>query len=181
MAAQHGLSHINLLPKDSFEFSGLGKILKWTTSVGRVLVVMTEFVVILAFASRFYFDKKLNDMSETIDGKLAIIQNYSDTETQVRDILARQQAINNYLTNRINIAAKFTELGGIIPPGVTLDSMDLTGKNLSIRGSAGSEASYAQLLLALKSNGNLSKISLDNSSYDQTTGMVKFSAQITYK
>lgn len=181
MAAQHGLSHINLLPKDSFEFSGTGKLLKWTTTIGRVLVVMTEFVVILAFASRFYFDKKLNDLSETIDGKLAVIQSYQETETQMRDLLSRQGVVSNYLTSNLDIVNRFSDLGKQIPPGITLDVVSMKGKDVSVKGSAGSETAFAQLLLGLKRDTLLKKISLDNTTYDQNTGSVKFSFLMTYK
>jgi Tfp pilus assembly protein PilN len=181
VAAQHGLSHINLLPKDSFEFSGTGKLLKWTTTVGRVLVVMTEFVVILAFASRFYFDKKLNDLSETIAGKLAVVQSYNEVETQMRDLISRQSVVSNYLTNKIDISNKITDLGRQIPLGVAVDSLSMKGKDVSVKGTAGSETAFAQFLLSLKKDPLLKKISLDSTTYDQTSGSVKFSFQMTYK
>ncbi len=181
MAAKHGLSHINLLPKDSFEFSAAGKILKWTTTVGRVLVVMTEFVVILAFASRFYFDKKLNDLSENIDGKLAVIQSYAETETKMRDILARQNVISGYVSKKLDISNKFTNLSRQIPPGITLDSLNIKEKDVSLKGNASSETAFAQFLLSLKKDPLLKKISLGNTSYDQSTGSVKFNFLLTYK
>ena len=181
MAAQHGLSHINLLPKDSFEFSGVGKLLKWTTTVGRVLVVMTEFVVILAFASRFYFDKKLNDLSEVIDGKMAVIASYAETESQMRDILQRQSIVTNYLTSKIDVVNKISNLGKVLPAGVTLENVNLIGKDVSVKGVAGSETSFAQLLIGLKRDSQLKRIALDNTTYDQSTGSVKFSFKMTYK
>lgn len=181
MAAQQGLSHINLLSKDSFEFSGTGKLLKWTTTVGRVLVVMTEFVVILAFASRFYFDKRLNDLSESIDGKLAVVRNYSETEIQMRDLLARQSIVENYMTNNIDISNKIADIGRQIPSGITLDSLSMKNKDVFVKGSAGSETAFAQLLLGLKKDNLVKKISLDSTTYDQSTGSVLFSFKMTYK
>lgn len=181
MAAQHGLSHINLLPKDSFEFSSTGKLLKWSTTVGRVLVVMTEFVVLLAFASRFYFDKKLNDLTETIDGKLTVIKSYAETESQMRDFLARQDVVSNYVINKIDIPNKIVDLGKQIPSGITLDTLSMNNKTVTVKGVAGSEASFAQMLLNFKRNPLLRKILLDSTTFDQTTGSVKFSFSMTYK
>jgi len=56
------LFKVNLLPKDNFEFSLVGKFLRWALTAGRVMVVLTEFVVILAFGSRFWLDKEMNDL-----------------------------------------------------------------------------------------------------------------------
>lgn len=181
MTAQRGLSHINLLPKDSFEFSGVGKVLKWTTTVGRILVVMTEFVVILAFASRFYFDKKLNDLSDTIDAKIEVIKGYSDVETQTRDVLSRQVYISNYLSKKIDTSKKITDFAKIMPLSVKIDTLEITGKEMNVSAVAGSETAFAQLLLSLKKNPDLRRLSLNSTTYDQSSGSVRFSFKVTYK
>ena len=181
MAAQYGLSHINLLPKDSFEFSSLGKILKWTITVGRVLVVMTEFVVILAFASRFYFDKKLNDLNEEIEGKLAVVQGYAETESTMREVLSRQSVIATNLSKSVRVDERMAGLGRIIPMGVTLESVKMNGKRVDVTGSAGSEALFAQMLANLKVSPEITKVSLGPTSYNQSEGRVDFSINVIYK
>src|SRR3989344_7346869 len=100
------LAKINLLPKDSFDFSTLGKFLRWSLTTGRVLVVLTEFVVILAFGSRFYFDKRLNDLVEEIVQKQAVVDSYAEIEKTTRDILTKQEVVNSYLANNLRISAR---------------------------------------------------------------------------
>lgn len=181
MAAQRGLSHINLLPKGSFEFSGLGKILKWTTTVGRVLVVLTEFVVILAFASRFYFDKRLNDLNDEIEGKLAVIQGYAEVESQMRDVLARQLVVSQSGAQAVNVEKKIADMGGAIPLGVSLKNLTIDEKFLDIEGSAGSEALFSQTLSNLKMTPGVSRVSLGQTSYEQLEGRLAFKINIMYK
>lgn len=181
MAAQHGLSHINLLPKDEFEFSTLGRILKWATTAGRVLVVLTEFVVILAFGSRFYFDKKINDLNEVIDNKLAIIQGYNEVETRTRELLTKQSVINDYLKNNIQIGDRFETVSKLLPRDVNLSVMKVSSNELTIEGDAGSEATFAQTLRSFRTDPRLKQMSLAKSSFDQVAGTVKFNIKMTYK
>ena len=181
VAAQHGLSHINLLPKDSFEFSALGKILKWTTTVGRILVVMTEFVVILAFASRFYFDKKLNDLNDEIEGKLAVIQGYAEVESNMREVLARQAVIVEAGTGAVNVEERISSISRAIPIGVTLGTMKIAEKEVLLTGSAGSEGLFAQTLTNFKKTTEVSRVNLGQTSYDQSEGRVNFTITVTYK
>lgn len=181
MAAQRGISHINLLPKDSFEFSALGKILKWTTSVGRVLVVMTEFVVILAFASRFYFDKKLNDLTEELEGKTAIIKGYSEVESQARIVLAKQSALITSDSSNIKLATRIGEISRALPAGVLLKSINLETKEMVLEGTCGSEASFAQTLARLKTMSGVGKIGLGQTSFSQADGVLAFNIRVTYK
>ena len=181
MATAHGVSSINLLPKDSFEFSTFGKALKWATTAGRVLVVMTEFVVLLAFASRFYFDKKLDDLGEVLVQKQAQIVAYADVETQIRKVLIKQQPVEVFQKSNLGFAAKVDGLTQILPAGTVLDSMTLDKDGLALSGRAQSEFGFAQFVSGIKKMPNVSMINMKDTSFDQTTGGVKFSIQISFK
>ena len=181
MAAQYGLSHINLLPKGSFEFSTLGKVLKWTTTVGRVLVVMTEFVVIMAFASRFYFDKKLNDLNEEIEGKMAVIQGYAEVESSLRKILARESVVADSKTKTIDVGGKIASISRILPPGVILETLEINQEGVNLSGSARSEGLFAQTLANFKNAKEVNRVSLGQTVYDQSEGSVVFTIDAIYK
>jgi Tfp pilus assembly protein PilN len=181
VATAHGVSSINLLPKDSFDFSTTGKALKWATTVGRVLVVLTEFVVLLAFASRFYFDKKLSDLGDVLVQKEAQIAAYADVETSMRKILAKEAPIETAQKDSLGFANKFDGLTRIMPVGTTLDSLSLSGAGLAILGRAQSEYGFAQLIAGIKKMPNVKTINMKDTSFDQTTAGVKFNMVINFK
>lgn len=181
MAAKQGFSHINLLPKDSFEFSPLGRFLSWATTAGRVMVVMTEFIVLLAFGSRFYFDKKLNDLTEVLDQKQAQINAFSEIEAQIRTLLSKQSPVETYLKSNLNFSGKYANLGKIIPPGVKLDKLLIDSFGLNMEGEASSELSFAQFLNRLKKMDRIAMIGMKETTFDQVTGTVKFNIQTTFK
>lgn len=181
MATAHSVSSINLLPKGSFEFSTTGKALKWAITVGRVLVVLTEFVVLLAFASRFYFDKKLSDLGEVLTQKEAQISAYAAVETEMRKVLAKQRPVETLQSGGLRFASRIDSLTQIMPTGTVLDSLSLDKNGLSISGKAQSEYGFAQFITRLKKISGVAMINLKDTSFDQTTGGVKFSIQINFK
>jgi hypothetical protein len=181
VATAHGVSSINLLPKDSFEFSVAGKTLKWIMTAGRVLVVLTEFVVLLAFASRFYFDKKLSDLGEVLVQKETQIAAYVDVETEMRKILAKQKPIETFQTKGLGFQTKIDGLTRIIPQGVAVENLTLDSSGLTVAGKASSEYGFAQLISGVKKMPNVAMVNMKDTSFDQTTGGVKFSIQVSFK
>jgi len=181
VATAHGVSSINLLPKDSFEFSTLGKALKWITTAGRVLVVLTEFVVLLAFASRFYFDKKLDDLGEVLIQKEAQIAAYSSVETKMRKVLTKQQAVETFQKDGLGFSNKIGGLTAVLPTGTVLDTLALNEKGLTVAGKAQSEFGFAQFISGVKKMPGVTTVNMKDTSFDQTTGGVKFGLQINFK
>lgn len=181
MATAHGVSSINLLPKDSFEFSAAGKALKWATTVGRVLVVLTEFVVLLAFASRFYFDKKLDDLGEVLSQKEEQIWAYEEVEYEMRKILTKQLQVETLGKEGLGFSSKIDSLMTVLPIGVVLERLSLGNNGLEVAGNAESEYGFARLISGVKKIPGVAMINMKETSYDQKTGGVKFSIQINFK
>lgn len=165
---------VNLLPKDAFETSFLGKFLKWSLTAGRVTVVLTEFVVILAFASRFWFDKKLNDLRESNDSKQTTIQSYVETENQMRKILVRQVAVENFLDEGLEISKGLDKLKLSLPNGTVLSQVNFVPGGLGIAGIAGSEQALAWTINAMKSHQDVTVVEIKKIEFDQKRGGVVF-------
>ena len=146
-----------------------------------MLVVVTEFVVLLAFASRFYFDKKLDDLGEVWIQKEVQIKTYQDVETEMRKILAKQRPVEAFQSGGLRFVSIIDDLTQIIPIGTVLSSLSLDKSGLSISGKAQSEYGFAQFVYGVKKIPGVAMISLGETSFDQTTGGVKFSIQIKYK
>ena len=149
-------------------------------TAGRVLVVLTEFVVLLAFASRFYFDKKLSDLGEVIIQKEAQIEAYGDIEAEMRKILAKQVPIETSQKG-LDFSSRIDNLTRVLPIGTVVDSVTLDNNGLMISGKAQSEYGFAQFISGIKKMPGVAKINLKETGFDQTTGGVKFGIQINYK
>jgi Tfp pilus assembly protein PilN len=126
---------INLVPKDPFFNTILGKTLKWALSVGRYIVIFTELVVILSFVTRFTLDRQVTDLNNAINQKQTVISSFGDLEKNVRIIQAQ---IENYIQieQQTNIAEVFPALSEITPPTVQLDQLIIKAGNISFTGTA---------------------------------------------
>lgn len=172
---------INLLPKNSFEFSAVGKFLYWAMTTGRVLVVLTEFIVLLSFGSRFYFDKKINDLSEVIDQKIAQIESFSEIETQIREVLVKQKPVIAYLERNINFSNKYDSLAEAVPKGVLMEKVYIDQNTLRLTGKAETELAFAQFLSNMKQVPYFSYLNIRDTNFEQNTKAVTFTIQATYK
>ncbi len=145
------------------------------------MVVLTEFVVLLSFGSRFYFDKKINDLSETIDQKIAQIESFSEIESEIRIVLAKQKPLVNYLDKNINFAQKYDNLSLSVPKGVAMEKVYIDQTTLRLTGKAETELSFANFLANIKTMDSLSYINIRDTNFEQNTKAVTFTIQATYK
>ncbi len=136
---------VNLLPKDPFFASPLGRFLQWALSVGRYLVIFTELVVILSFASRFYIDRKITDLNGAIHQKQIIIESYGDLEQQVRTV---QKKIESYqqVEQQVDITDSFEAMSQIAPQDVTLESLNMKPDSVIFSGRTLSQVSLNLLV-----------------------------------
>lgn len=173
---------INLLPKDEFEASTFGKFIKWAVSIGRWIVVLTEFIVICAFLSRFYFDTKLANLFDDIKQKQAIVDSAFSFEEKFRFAQERIKIVKTLLAEEKKPSALFVETGQLLPFDVFLTGMGVEENKLSLKGYSLSEKSLNVFLSGLVSNPRLGEVSLDNvSSQKDNPSAIDFSISTLVK
>lgn len=160
---------INLLPKDPFMSSPIGKVLQWALSVGRYIVIFTELIVIISFITRFSLDRQITDLNENIFQKKTVIESYGDLEDKVR---ITQQKTQQYvqLADQPNLSEVFPQVTAIIPQGVSLDELTVQPGSIDFTGTALSENSFNLLVnnLQLSPDFNTIVVQSITTSKDQT-------------
>ena len=91
---------IEFLPQEEWQKGTLGHLLKWALTVGRFIVVFTELIVILAFLSRFKFDRDLTDLNEAVSQKKAIVEAAADFEQDFLFLQKQLETIAGLKKNR---------------------------------------------------------------------------------
>ncbi len=180
MSAQRKIVGIDLLPGNSFEKSDLGLVLNWIKISGRTIIVLTEFAVILAFGSRFWFDKTLNDLKETVDQKQSVVRSYESVETKMRDTLAREAVVSGSLGGSARINILVEDLVVATPIDVFFENISCIGSLVAIRGRAGSELGLSGLLANLTKNPKVGQVSLSEIKYSQTDKQLSFGVSFEY-
>jgi Tfp pilus assembly protein PilN len=167
---------INLLDKPSFEKTPLGAFLSWALSYGRYIIVCTEIVVLMAFILRFSLDRKITDLNEQINDKIAIIQANSTFETQYRILQKRFIEIGKIFATQDVSLNTLKYLETITPPGVKFESVSISENNLLISALADSNLSLSIFISNLKKSDKLTQVNLTSLNKNLTQA-----SQITFQ
>ncbi len=171
---------INLLPQEEFDASVLGRMLKWAMGSFRIIVILTEMVVMAAFLSRFWLDAQNSDLDNAIKIASAQISTQSNFEKEFRGI---QQKLSIFK----QIAANATESGKLdlisskIPNDLVLSSVSIQNDIIQVKGTAGSEMGVAQFVTNLKSSPSVKKVDLDSiGSLERNQSLLTFLINVSF-
>lgn len=151
---------IELLPREDWEKTSFGKLLKWVLTVGRYILIATELIVILAFLSRFKLDRDLTNLHEEIKEKQAKIEASSDFEEEFRFLQKRLASIEGLEKKQVVTAGVLEELSALIPLDVSLTDLSVSDKEVSLTATALSEQGLASFLNNLKSSDKFENLVL---------------------
>lgn len=162
---------INLVPQDPFFETPLGRFLKWALSVGRYIVIFTELIVIVSFASRFTLDRMVTDLNGSINQKERVIQSYGDLEAEFRFI---QQQIEDHqqLKQDANLIDIFPILNENIPRNVVFETLLIRPDAINFTGSALSQDALNVLVNNLQLSPYFTQVTVNKieSRGEKTTG-----------
>lgn len=171
---------INLLPQEEFDVSTLGRILKWAMGTFRIIVIVTEMVVMAAFLSRFWLDAQNSDLNDVIAIKTAQIASQSDFEKQFRTV-QHKLSIFKTLTDSARPSEKLSVIGSKIPSDVVISGISVGDVSAQLNGTALSEFSIAQLLNSVKNEKSLKTVDLGSlSTSENDASLTVFSINIGY-
>lgn len=151
---------INLLPQKEFERSSLGRILKWALSSFRIIVIVTELIVMAAFLSRFWLDAKSSDLNDAISQKKAIITSFAETEKKFR-AFQKQIDIFTKITSSTPKSEYVNLITSLTPTDLILNSISDNEDSLQIIGYSSSEQNISQFIKNLSSAGKFKDVSLN--------------------
>lgn len=127
------VKEISLLPQERFRKSPIGRLSFWLVSVGRYIIVFTELIVVSAFLSRFYLDRKNADLSEKIRQQKAILASVSDFENDYLLFQKRLKLIESKMELEENFAEPLRTIASHLHPDVLISSYSyIRDKNLPV-------------------------------------------------
>lgn len=171
---------INLLPQEKFNVSITGRVLRWAMGTFRIIVIVTEMIVMAAFLSRFWLDAQNSDLNNTIKIKSAQISALAGTEKEFRAI-----------QSKVNIVGKIqqtTKPGQIVDAitsklseNVTLTGISVSDGTVLINCISQEESGISQFINNLKTSNTFKDVGLTsiNSSVNNPAQTI-FSVNLTY-
>lgn len=116
----------SLLPDSENNNTIFGRVLRWLTTVGRFVIVFTELIVISAFLSRFWLDRKNSDLSEVIRQQKAILESTKDFEIEFNLLQDRLGVIKDFYSVSHRSQSQIETLVESTPFEITYSSLSLT-------------------------------------------------------
>jgi hypothetical protein len=150
---------VNLMPKDPFFETAIGRLLNWTLSVGRYVVIFTQLVVILSFSTRFVLDRQVTDLNATINQKKLAIESYANLEKRFL-FIQKQITDIKQLQQESNLMEIFPLLNETIPSNVILNDLIIRRDELVFSGIALSQASLNVLVNNVKLSPHFDNVSI---------------------
>lgn len=161
-------NHINLLPQEAFSASTYGRILAWLTSSFRVIVILTNMVVIIAFLSRFWLDSRRSDLNQEIKQKKAILSSTSEFENEFRDVQKRLTEYKKLRENESSFSNDLRQIASATPGNVRITDINLNNGLLAITGNCISTTDIEQFVVNLASLKSFGKITIGEVSSSKT-------------
>lgn len=182
MAAQKKREEVNLLPQEEFAASILGRVLTWLLTTFRVLVILTEVIVVAAFLSRFWLDAKSTDLNDEIKQKQAIIASYSSFEKDWNNLQRKITVLLPLTIKEKPISDLLSQIATFVPPEINLLAISISNKDekVEIRGESFSEKPIAQFITNLSAINELSGVSLSQVVTQSSTQTIEFSLKAAY-
>lgn len=171
---------INLLPQEEFEGTTLGRVLRWAMGTFRIIVIVTEMVVMGAFLSRFWLDAKNSTLSESIKIASSQIQVQSAFEIKFRNLqnkisIFKQIAASQKSSERLGVVA------GKTPTGVNITSVSVKDNEATVKGDSVGETEIAQFISNLKSDTSIKRVALGSlSSTEGNQSFISFELNVIY-
>jgi Tfp pilus assembly protein PilN len=162
MAARKNTSQINLLPQEEFASSVLGRTLSWALSTFRIVVIITEVIVMAAFLSRFWLDARSNDLNDLIRGKEAVIAASTQFENEFKDVQKRLKIFSAITTQTFSSSLTLKELSTLLPPDTYISSLSFQEINVQIKGVSLSEIGVSQFIANLEANSKFKNVTLQS-------------------
>ena len=163
-------SSINLIKNKQIPL--FDKFMNWALTVGRLIVILTEIIALLAFVYRFSLDEKLIDLHSAIKQKQVLISLLKQDEDKYRNLqdriaLAGSLMEKNAKTNKIVL-----DIVGLTPQGARIDSLTFNKDKLIINANIGSVSSLTDFINVLKDYPGIKAMSIDNIENKSTGGLL---------
>lgn len=171
--------HINLLPKEDFERTTLGRIMKWALTSFRFIVITVEFVVIAGFLFRFWLDIQISNQDDEITQKSALISSKSSFEQSFRSVQAKTMIFQEITKNENLSLPIIKSITDSLPPDSQILSITREEDLVSIEGASLNESSISAFIANLKDKDNVNNASLSEISTAESSPLVKFRMTIS--
>ncbi len=156
----NSLSSINLAKNTQIPV--FDKFLDWVLTIGRLIVIITEVVAVIAFVYRFSLDERLVELHSAIKQKQNIISILKSDENKYRNLQDRIAIASTFSTKAIASNQTIAGIVSLIPDQIKISNLLLNKDRVNLSINVVSVSSLENFIKSLKNYHNIKSISVDN-------------------
>lgn len=112
------------------------KIYDWMVSTARLIVIVVQILVVIAFGIRIVVDIQSNNLTDEVEEAEGRIRALQNSETKFRKIQNKTNSINLSRTNAVVFSDVFNEVNSYIPADASEVNIQLDEDTITISGKA---------------------------------------------
>ncbi len=159
----------------------LDQAVKWSLTVGRTLVIITEIVAFSTFVYRFTLDRNLIDLHSKIKNEQIIIENASKGEAQYRNLQARIGTANTAMNKGTSQIKILDGIVSLTPSEISFDSFSIQSNQINISMTVRSTAALDEFIKSLRSYEPIATATILGVSTKSSSGILTVSVNATLK
>src|SRR4030042_2785268 len=165
---------INLIPEVGFENTTFGRILAWILSTFRIIVIITEVIVMGAFLSRFWLDAQNSDLKEEVEEKKSYLVASQGFENEFKDTQKRIEIYSKNSKDSGILTKSLSTIVSFLPPDLSLKMLTFSEGTIDVEGYTPNEKSIQQLVANLQSSDLFDNIGIDeiSSALDESNNLI---------
>jgi hypothetical protein len=165
----NNLPSINLV-KDK-QIPLFDKFTNWVLTVGRLIVIITEIVAVIAFIYRFSLDEKLVNLHSAIKQKQNIVSILRNDESKYRNLQDRIALAASFSEKGAKASQAITDIISLIPSQTIVNNLIINKDKATININTSSVLSLADFINSLKNYNGIKSISIDNIENKPSVGL----------
>lgn len=166
---QNSSPSINLITNKQTPF--LDKFMNWALTVGRLIVIITEVLALLAFVYRFSLDEKLVDLHSAIKQKQTLISLLKQDENKYRNLQDRISLASASSEKSTKINKIIRSVIGFVPSGITMNDLTINKDKINMSVGVVSISLLTDFINSLKNYPQIKSISIDNIENKPSVGL----------
>lgn len=169
---------INLVKKKVDYIDGF---IKWSLSIGRLVVILTETVALMTFVYRFSLDRQLIDLHSKILQERSIVASLKDQEEIYRNLqerVALAQEVSKQSSERVKV---YSDVQKNIPQDATFNNLSVFEQGIRISTTFKSVSGVSKYVDFLKNYEGVESVSIDKIENKSSSASILVGITVLFK
>lgn len=169
---------INLVKKKIDYFD---EFIKWSLSIGRLVVILTEAVALITFIYRFSLDRQLIDLHSKILQETTIVESLKDQEEiyrNLQDRVALAQTVSKESGERVKV---YSDIQKNIPQDAIFNNLSVFEEGARINATFKSVLGISRFVDFLKNYEKIESVSIDKIENKSSSASILVGITVIFK